>query len=345
MFYLSKKLQDYVGARALDSRNDQDIFTWYVTMDDIDWMTYFVFSNTLTGYSIFLFIQDPLDKDQLFDHFISGLRESLLYEGIKEEGVNYYCRALKYDYAKTNNRKIIGRTNVKHNDMVIGLDSLDVSRVNQKILNNKVNRIPFNNGENPLEQMMREFKTQWDVHPVYKGYVIDITIDLEIDIVERQVVVPVQSTLGDLHGIIQKVFGWTDQHLHEFIDHASNTSYTVLEDFMEDDLYNAKAVSVKEAFKTGAKWTYIYDMGDYWQHTITVGDVYESSKPFPPFCTKARGENIPENIGGVGGYQEYMHAIEDAQHPEHTMYKDMLKANDYRPFDMQIVNDRLSYML
>ncbi|MEQ1712829.1 MAG: plasmid pRiA4b ORF-3 family protein, partial [Hyphomicrobium sp.] len=91
----------------------------------------------------------------------------------------------------------------------------------------------------------------------------------------RRLIVPLNTTLAQLHHIMQAAMGWTDSHLHEFdIGGLRYGDQDMLnEDRFEDDAqaFDAGEVRLKDfSRKPGTAFTYIYDFGDNWRHTITL---------------------------------------------------------------------------
>ena len=85
----------------------------------------------------------------------------------------------------------------------------------------------------------------------------------------RRVLVRGDTTLAELHHIIQVVMGWENRHLHSFhlwgkdygLSYAGGTWYA-------DD---ARRVHLGDfAWQVNDKFTYTYDFGDYWQHGVLV---------------------------------------------------------------------------
>ncbi len=64
---------------------------------------------------------------------------------------------------------------------------------------------------------------------------------------------------------------------------------------------------------------YVYDFGDNWEHKL---EVVEFTEPVPghlyPRLTHANGHCPPEDVGGVPGYEEFLDAMANSKHPEHT---------------------------
>ncbi len=63
---------------------------------------------------------------------------------------------------------------------------------------------------------------------------------------------------------------------------------------------------------------YVYDFGDDWVHLI---DVEIIGKPTPgnlyPRLFDITGRCPPEDVGGMPGYDNFLEAIRDPEHPEH----------------------------
>jgi len=63
---------------------------------------------------------------------------------------------------------------------------------------------------------------------------------------------------------------------------------------------------------------YVYDFGDDWIHRVVVEKVLQANPRMSyPCCIAGKRACPPEDCGGVWGYQEFLAAISDADHPEH----------------------------
>ncbi|WFE51511.1 plasmid pRiA4b ORF-3 family protein [Micromonospora sp. WMMD1155] len=130
----------------------------------------------------------------------------------------------------------------------------------------------------------------------------------------RRLELPADTSLADLHDIIQVAFGWYDSHLHVF-----NTPYG---DFGIADRklgHRAEAPVTLEqvAPEVGDRLRYTYDFGDDWEHEITVEKVLDRQPVGYPRCTGGRRAAPPEDCGGVWGYAELVEVLGDPDHPEH----------------------------
>mgnify|MGYP001791610577 FL=1 len=136
----------------------------------------------------------------------------------------------------------------------------------------------------------------------------------------RRVQVRDDATLGHLHWVIQFAMGWTNSHLHSFS--IQGVEYSMLMPDLgldELDMRDEQPVKLSKVI-TGEKFKffYTYDFGDSWEHEVLVEKVLtaEADTDYPT-CTKAKRACPPEDCGGSWGYQEFLEAIQDAEHPEH----------------------------
>jgi len=113
----------------------------------------------------------------------------------------------------------------------------------------------------------------------------------------RRVLVASSTTLRDLHGIIQMAMGWEGIHLFQFDIHAV--------DYGSWELHAANPdIPLQDfGFRRNDRFSYIYDMGDYWKHDIRVEAFPDKShKKAYPVCTSGSGVCPPEDCGGPCGF-------------------------------------------
>ncbi|MBS1262250.1 MAG: hypothetical protein MAG453_01593 [Calditrichaeota bacterium] len=170
----------------------------------------------------------------------------------------------------------------------------------------------------------------------------------------RKFTVPSDTPLDHLHLILQAVMGWENAHLHQFT--AGGEIYTVEMARLGVDDHNEADYSVGDLLKeTGDKLTYIYDMGDSWEHSIELVEKKPAAgKEKTPAVACLDGEFAcpPEDIGGFIGYPEFVEAISDKDHPEHEemaewYFGDPDSDEEFDPFrfDVDEVNRRLKAMV
>jgi hypothetical protein len=93
----------------------------------------------------------------------------------------------------------------------------------------------------------------------------------------------------------------------------------------------------------GARFRYEYDFGDGWLHQVTVEKVLPADPEMRlPLCLKGKRACPPEDVGGVWGYENFLEAIRDPDHPEHDEYLEWVGGEfDPESFDIDDVNAAL----
>lgn len=143
----------------------------------------------------------------------------------------------------------------------------------------------------------------------------------------RRVEVPVDIGLDDLHLVIQAVMGWEDAHLYEFRRGRTVYGYGIPDpewDIPGSDPLPAEEARLRDLLGRRAKvFTYAYDFGDDWRHTVRV-EARTPAAPDTPYPRFLGGEGRcpPEDIGGPWGYAEFLAAIADPAHERHDEFLD-----------------------
>ncbi|NJN73587.1 MAG: plasmid pRiA4b ORF-3 family protein [Limnothrix sp. RL_2_0] len=161
----------------------------------------------------------------------------------------------------------------------------------------------------------------------------------------RRVQVRSDATLGHLHWVIQLAMGWTHSHLHSFS--VQGVEYgTLMSDlgFDELDMCNEQPVKLSTII-TGEKFKffYTYDFGDSWEHEVLVEKVLTTETNIDyPICIKAKRACPPEDCGGTWGYQEFLEAIKEPEHPLHESLLEWVDGS-FDPDDAEFdeINTRL----
>ncbi len=158
----------------------------------------------------------------------------------------------------------------------------------------------------------------------------------------RRLLVSGDTTLGDLHWILQIAMGWTHSHLHFFeIGGAQYSDPSFDLDEAPDefgDEFRARLDRVVGG--EGAQFLYEYDFGDSWRHEIDVEKILPAV-PEETYPKIVNGERAcpPEDCGGVGGYANFLEEIGDKDHPEHEQSLEWVGGYfDPERFDVEGVN-------
>ena len=144
---------------------------------------------------------------------------------------------------------------------------------------------------------------------------VHVVLENITPLIWRRLVVPLDTTLAQLHHILQAAMGWTDSHLHEFdIGGLRYGDIDLLnEDRFADDAqaFDAAEVRLRDFSRMpGTAFTYVYDFGDNWRHTITLEKLIAVT-PAPKSATCIDGARCcpPEDVGGSTGYEEFLRVL------------------------------------
>ena len=156
----------------------------------------------------------------------------------------------------------------------------------------------------------------------------------------RRLQVASTINLRRLHDVIQATMGWTQSHLYEF--KADGVAYG--EPTSEEDLppaRHAKRTPLRQvAPEVGARLEYLYDFGDGWKHAVLVEAVLlPEPRVSYPRCLDGERACPPEDVGGIGGYEEFLRVIGNPRHPD---YQDLMAWSgghfDPEAFDLTTIN-------
>jgi hypothetical protein len=144
---------------------------------------------------------------------------------------------------------------------------------------------------------------------------LNVTLDGVAPPLWRHVVVPSRLSLGDLHRVLQIVLGWEDHHLHQF--RVGDVHHGTIDDELEDwgpPTLDEDLAWLGDVSPTRRTFSYEYDFGDSWEHTIKVrsitpipelGDATaldvssSNANPEIPRCTAGARACPPEAPGGT----------------------------------------------
>ncbi len=133
----------------------------------------------------------------------------------------------------------------------------------------------------------------------------------------------VDCTLDKLHERIQTAMGWTNSHLHHFRfgEQLYGDPMLMQENMEELDYKDSTYTRISKLVpKTGKRFsfTYEYDFGDGWEHEILLEGCpkKETGKKYP-LCLDGERACPPEDVGGIGGFYEFLEALADPKHERH----------------------------
>ena len=181
-----------------------------------------------------------------------------------------------------------------------------------------------------------------------RAYELRIQLDDIKPVIWRSVVVPSGITLDRLHDVIQIAMGWLDYHLHLFKIDGRRFSEAPTEDGFgfDDDDDDEALVRLNEVLKNEkAKFSYVYDFGDDWRHTVTLTRIIDipDGHVMKLQCLDGKRARPPEDVGGLPGFERFREAINDKNHPEHEHYRCWYGGRFYpNRFRIDEVNEELT---
>ena len=131
---------------------------------------------------------------------------------------------------------------------------------------------------------------------------------------------PENVTLVKLNAILQYAMGWLGGHLHEYV--IGRLHYGVPDENWPslDPVIDERRMRLNTLVEHGARrFTYLYDFGDNWQHTVKIEDVVmPPNKGLRIRCISGENACPPEDVGGADAYFDFLAAITDPNHEEHA---------------------------
>lgn len=150
-----------------------------------------------------------------------------------------------------------------------------------------------------------------------EGYDLRITLIGIEPKVWRRILVPSRITLPKLHTALQAALGWTDSHLHLFV--CDGKRYGAPDPDWDDEVLDERRKKLNALLvEPFASMIYEYDFGDGWEHEIALDECFECDRRnLIPVCIDGANACPPEDVGGPGGYMEFLKAVRNKKHPEH----------------------------
>jgi hypothetical protein len=203
----------------------------------------------------------------------------------------------------------------------------------------------------PTRRTDHEFRVRRDTWSVNNGCTmaraiiqLRITLDGVEPTVWRRVLIPGGFTLDRVHRVVQFAMGWGDRHLHVF--DVEGVQYGVPDPDGLLDVHDELDVRLDAVAQKGGRLRYTYDFGDWWEHDLTVEDVFPADLDSAyPVCTAGERSCPPDDVGGPDGYRDLLAAVADPGHPDHAAMRDWLgHAFDPASFDASRVTTLLRRM-
>jgi hypothetical protein len=177
----------------------------------------------------------------------------------------------------------------------------------------------------------------------YPVYQLKVSLIESEPLIWRRFQVKKETTLLKLHKILQIVMGWEDGHLHVFQIGALRFGEPDPEE--EYEVIDERKIKLSQiAPSDPLTFEYMYDFGDGWQHEIAIEKgVDKETGVLYPTCIEGALACPPEDVGGLGGYYDFLKAIGNRRHPEHKELLAWIGGTfDPKAFDLKSINRELS---
>ncbi|MFI5092033.1 MAG: plasmid pRiA4b ORF-3 family protein [Candidatus Acidiferrales bacterium] len=174
-------------------------------------------------------------------------------------------------------------------------------------------------------------------------YQIKVTLRDSQSPIWRRIQVSSNIALAKFHRILQRAMGWEDAHLHRFSIHGRYYGIPHREKGLrttkDERDYRLSDVVPRER----SQFTYLYDFGDNWEHVLVVEKTLSLREGARyPVCLAGARACPPEDVGGIPGYEDFLEAVKNPDHPEYDEYIEWIGGNfDPEAFDVDEVNQRL----
>ncbi len=175
-------------------------------------------------------------------------------------------------------------------------------------------------------------------------YQIKVTLRDSQPAIWRRIQVRSDITFAKLHRTLQRVMGWQDAHLHEFVIQGEHYGVPDQDDGEPPKTRDERKYKLGDIVAAeGSQFAYNYDFGDYWQHVLVIEKTLPPQEGIRyPTCISGARACPPEDVGGLPGYENFLEAMKDPAHSEHKEFLEWI-GGVFNPeaFDVDEVNQRL----
>ncbi|SDI41590.1 plasmid pRiA4b ORF-3 family protein [Natribacillus halophilus] len=348
-----KLLNEVKRKPATDVEQEAPLFSWHANVITIKRKIAVVLVNDNNRYAVVLYGLRAKDFQKLDELIVRAIQQTFREEGMKDDVIEQYLHtAGSIIFTKTKNRKTVARLNKASENVQIFADLLHNHSLYQTDAGMRVSRLMVTDGNSgyihPNKEMYRDLQA-FVQEPVIscKAALLKVTLELGNFEVWRKIIVPVHMTFDQLHRVIQEAFYWQNSHLHEYYIFASDKEglqpiVNLVPDEesleFERDIPTKLEFGIKLSEYLPAMMKYLHDFGDDWVHKIEVEEMMDDFDKNYPVCLEAYGNAPPEDVGGEGGYEEFLNIMADEHHPDHTEMLRWGRFQGYKDVDIEKIN-------
>ena len=187
-----------------------------------------------------------------------------------------------------------------------------------------------------------------------KAYIVRLSFeDIEPEI-WRRVILPAGATFNRLHEIIQRVTNFQsyfiDQPYH-FFDFEVGTQLVSNNPHMHEEygktgfagrtLKKPTRLKIDALLEAEKTMMYNYDSGDGWRIRVDLEEVVDDYHFGFPVLVAGEFTAPPEDVGGPPGFEAFLQAYHDPDHPDHAHLREWAAGQYYKEYDADFINSML----
>ena len=362
ILHLTKKLADKLKLLPKPQTAADELFSWRANYVQGHGFRFVVFMNDSSRFTVIINDAKAAKLKKLPELFIRVLRETLLALCVNSEVVDRYIAELgEITYSKNADRKRTAQLNKNADSAWWALRDLRDDTELSVYANGMFYNTPgiVDESFKPKEKMLGLLGRYGLPVRKFRAFDLNVKLDLDDRSAVRRLRVPANITFERLHKLLQAAFGWNDYHLYNFgLFKEWGEKYYALPDVelvLESDQYDAYEANLEARPMTGLKLSdfapeykkilYLYDFGDGWHHYIEIENIIDDCEEELPILLSGEGDSPPEDVGGSGGFADFLEIIADPEHEDYQQMTEWAKSQWWKQFDFEMAARRVKRSL
>ena len=351
LIHITKKLSDWLAPGKLPAPPEgfDKLYSWRGNITQEEGFEFIVFMNEASRYVVA--VNRPCKGKNLSDMLFETLRGALLADNVNPAVIDRYiaeCGEAKL-YRNLGRKETAWLNKATDNVWYSMRESEESLAISQSASSAEV---PLHTDAS-IDEVYRPNRKFYSLLEQYglpirggKAFDLNVRLDLDGNDAVRNIRVSANITFEQLHAVLQKAFGWKNNHLHSFglfkewDENYYATPQVELVMTEEDFESNPEAKLVNGAFLSDylpefTKILYRYDFGDDWHHYIEVERVIDDCADNLPILLSGEGDAPPEDVGGTSGFAEFIRIINDSNDEDYEFQTNWAKRQFWNPFNFE----------
>ena len=349
---VTKKLAEKMKLKKLPKLEQTDaLYTWRANITQEGRQRLLVFMHDASRYV--LVVKSPMAKtfQRLSEVFVDSLRQALLMDQMNPNVIDRYIAGIgDIEYVANSGTKETAWLTKACDNAWWSMRRCDDDDAYRSVYTSHMTVGQYNTDERDKPSMaFQEILSGYGL-PVRRFRAVDLYVRLDLDGKDavRRLRVPVDITFFQLHKVLQKAFKWQDYHLYSFgmFKKWSENYYARPEVdlimYVDESGFNPGEIMMtglrlSDYIQEYRKILYRYDFGDDWHVYIEVEDIIENCDEEVPVLISGEGDSPPEDVGGSGGFEDFLKIIADPEHEDHEQTMEWARSQWWKPFDFDFV--------